>query len=79
MPKLKEKEVDVKNKMFRAIVRKNLELRGMEHLSDLALKMGVSRNTIYKKVKNPSTLTLEETRFIFKELKFSEEEKQAVI
>jgi hypothetical protein len=67
-----------KKTALQAIVAKNLIECGFDK-SDLALKLFMSKASIYNKLNNPDSFTLKELRLLFKVLKFTQDEILRVI
>lgn len=79
MPKLKERPEQKQNKMFTALLKKNMELSGITEYQELAGRIGINKTTMCYKLKEPDKFTRRELRKIFCILKFSDEEKSAVM
>ena len=73
MPKLKESEFQIKDRLYKAEIARQMEFLGIDRIT-LAKRIGVSRPTIYTKLNNPSKQTLAEMRKICSVLKISSEE-----
>lgn len=72
--KLQERRDEYRNKSFNGIIAKNIEMSGVSK-SQLALKMNMSRSTLYAKLKNPNKLTLGELRSICDILRIAQTDK----
>lgn len=78
MPKLKETENQLKDNLTRAYIAKNQALYNLTD-EQVALKIGRTKRSYQGKKKNPDTFTRKELRILCKILKFTDEEKAAII
>lgn len=78
MPKLKESELEQKNRITRAYIAKNMELYGLSD-EEVAVKLHIVKRTFQNKKKRPGTFTLEELRKLCTLLKFNEQEKAMLL
>lgn len=67
-----------KKTAFKAIVAKNLIECGLTK-SDLALKLFMSKASIYNKLNDPDSFTFKELKLLFQVLKFTQDEILRVI
>lgn len=79
MPKLKESEQEKRDKMFKALLAKNMTLCGYIYIKDLAPKMYMHINTLSYKLNDPDKFTRKELSRLFSLLKFTAEEKGQVV
>ncbi len=79
MPKLKDSQEEKQDKLFKALIAKNMALCGYGHNNELAPKMYMHERTFNYKLVNPDKFTRKELRRLFYLLKFTEEEKGQVI
>lgn len=79
MPKLKETEDQKKDRMLAAIIAKNMTLYGYTDKKELALLLRMNRSSFYRKLRGDSDFTKTELRRLFRVLKFTPEEKEAVL
>ena len=79
MPKVKEPITEKQDKLFKGLVAKNMVMCGYSHNNELAPKMHMHQKTFNYKLDDPDRFTRKELRRLFTILKFSEEEKGAVI
>lgn len=56
MPRLKESQAQKMRRIFRSVIRYGLEMRG-EKVKDLAAAAPIKLNTIYKRLRDPTTCT----------------------
>jgi len=78
MPKLKESEVEQKNRITRAYIVKNMELYSLSD-EEVALKLHIVKRTFQNKKKRPGTFTLDELRRLCYVLKFDDQEKAMLL
>lgn len=78
MPKLKESEVEQKNRITRAYIVKNMELYSLSD-EEVALKLHIVKRTFQNKKKRPGTFTLDELRRLCNVLKFDDQEKAMIL
>lgn len=62
MPRLKQTDTEKKNIAIRQLIKLYQIERGNKNGSELAELMKCSKTTLYKRLKNPGTLTVEELR-----------------
>ena len=79
IPKLKESEEQKRDKLFKALLAKNMTLCGYNHHKDLAPGMHMHVNTLNYKISDPDKFTRKELRRLFTLLKFTDEEKGQVM
>lgn len=79
MPKLKDSPEVAQDKLFKALTAKNMMLCGYNHNNELAIKMRMHEHTLNYKLKDPDKFTRKELRRLFALLKFTEEEKGAIM
>lgn len=79
MPKLKERPEEAQDRMFRALVAKNMELCGIHEQKELATRIGIGETAMVYKMQEPDKFRRKELRRIFQVLKFTEEEKGQVV
>ncbi len=79
MPKLKDSPEVAQDKLFKALVAKNMTLCGYNHNNELAPRMYMHERTFNYKLVNPDKFTRKELRRLFSLLKFTEQEKGMVI
>ena len=79
MPKIKEREEDLKNKRLLSIVTQKMILCGIKNKGDLTKIIGGSMPTAYKRINYPETLTLKEIRKMDKKFHFTAEELREMI
>lgn len=79
MPKLKETEEQRRDKLFKALIAKNMALCGYSCNKDLAPRMYMHERTFNYKLKDPDKFTREELCRLFTLLKFTAEEKGMVV
>lgn len=63
MPKLKETSSQKMGRIFRAVIRYNLELR-CEKVEDLAKRLPCKRATVYNRLRDPTTCTNREMLYL---------------
>lgn len=78
MPKLKPTEEQEKGCVLRAYIAKNMELQRMDDAA-VAVKLHVSRRTFQNKKRFPGTFRADELWNLCRVLKFTEEEKAAIL
>lgn len=71
---LQERRNENRNKMFNGIIAKNIETSGISK-SQLAVRMNMSRSSLYLKLKDPNKFTLGELRSICDILKIAQNDK----
>lgn len=79
MPKLKDSPEVAQDKLFKALVAKNMTLCGFKNNRELAARALIGEKAFYLKIKDPDKFTRKELRRLFTILKFTEEEKGSVI
>lgn len=79
MPKLKDSPEATQDKLFKALVAKNMTLCGISNNRELASKAHIGEKAFYLKIKDPDKFTRKELRRLFSLLKFTEEEKGQII
>ncbi len=79
MPKLRDTQEERQDKLFKALVAKNMMLCGCKNNRELAARLHIGEKAFYLKIKNPDRFTRKELRRLFSLLKFTEEEKGQVI
>lgn len=79
MPKLKERPEEKQDRLFKALVAKNMTLCGYEYNTELAIKLRMGRKTLGQKLASPDRFTRKELRRLFDLLEFSEDEKGAIM
>ena len=67
MPKLKESENAKKNRYLKAEIEKGMSLFGKSK-KDIAQLLCLAPSTVYYRLKNPGTFTLDELRILVKTL-----------
>lgn len=70
--------VKKKKRLVRAYISKNMELQGVDE-ENVALKIRVTKRTFQNKRKRPETFTLDELWDLCEALKFTDDEKAAVL
>lgn len=79
MPRLKESESAAKDRLLRALIAKNMAMKGIEYKKDLAKYLNMSDRTVREKIRHPDQFTRLELRMLFSILNFTAEEKEAVM
>lgn len=79
MPKLKDSPEEKQDKLFKALVAKNMALYGCKNNRELAARLHIGEKAFYLKIKDPDRFTRKELRRLFTLLKFTEEEKGMVV
>lgn len=80
MPKLKEAQKDIKNRILISKIAERSILYSFDpSKKQLSRLMGVSRATVYNKLNNPENITIGELRNLDKKFKFSAEELREII
>lgn len=70
---LKQKQIELKS-----LIAKNLVICGYSK-KELAIKLCMSTSSLYSKINDPNKFTLKELRGLFEVLRFTQEDKLAVI
>ncbi len=78
MPKTRICKREEKKRLVRAYISKNMELQGVDE-ENVALKIRVTKRTFQNKRKRPETFTLDELWDLCEALKFTDDEKAAVL
>ena len=78
MPKLKETDREKRDKLFRGLCLKNMEIHGVKK-PDLAEWLNITPRAFRYKFNEPDRFTRKELSAIFCILRFSAEEKSLVI
>lgn len=79
MPKLKERPESKQDKLFQALLSKNMKICGYDRIEDVAERLQIHKVTLGYKVRDPDKFTRRELRRLFSILKFSQEEKSQVM
>jgi hypothetical protein len=79
VPRLRDSDELKQDKLFKALVAKNMTLSGYSFNNELAPKMHMHERTFNYKIQEPDRFTRKELRLLFRILKFSNEEKSQVI
>ena len=67
MPRLKATERDLEDRRTKSIIRKYQELEGLSD-PELAKRLGIGGSTLYRRMSDPSYMTLRELRILCKKL-----------
>lgn len=67
MPRLKPSETDIENRRTKSIIRKYQEREGLSD-PELAKRLGIGGSTLYRRMRDPSFMTLREIRILSKGL-----------
>ena len=67
MPRLKATERDLEDRRTKSIIRKYQELEGLSD-PELAKRLGIGGSTLYRRMRDPSYMTLRELRILCKAL-----------
>lgn len=78
MPKLKESDVQQKDRLTRACIAKNMALYDLDDEA-VAVKLRCARRTFQNKQRRPETFTLGELRRLASALHLTDEEKAQLI
>lgn len=78
MPKLKESEEELKNRITRAYIAKNMALYNLSD-EQIAIKLMCTKRTFQNKKKRPETFTLGELRKLCIVIKLTDEEKTLIL
>ncbi|WP_206460393.1 helix-turn-helix domain-containing protein [Anaerovorax sp. IOR16] len=79
MPKLKEHPEIMQDKQLRGKVAEKMSVLGYDNKADVAERLGINPRTFYYKLADPDKFSRRELRRLFQILKFSDEEKSAVV
>jgi hypothetical protein len=79
MPKLKISEHEAKDRTFKATVKKAMVMQGIENLTELSLKLGMVKNTLYVKFRSPEKFSILEVRKLAEVLKLSKEDIAEIV
>ncbi|WP_206460210.1 hypothetical protein [Anaerovorax sp. IOR16] len=79
MPKLKERPEVTQDKQLQGKIAEKMVINGIDTQNELAERLGIHRTTLICKLADPDKFSRRELRRLFTILKFSDEEKGAVM
>jgi len=78
VPKLKPNDQELKNRIIRGHIAKNMELQATNDEA-VAIRLHITRQTFQNKKRHPETFKLGELQRMCSILKFSDEEKTEIL
>ena len=79
MPKLKMTPTEKKLEYLSRLIESKIKLYGIKNVAALATRVGVSKATMYDRLKHPDKMALIELLRISEILRFTDEEKGLII
>lgn len=75
MPRLKQSPADARHTRFRAAVRHQMVMYGIDTLMELEHRCGMAHTTMARRMKDPDTFSNGELRKIYNVLHFTDEQR----
>ena len=79
MPRLRQSEKQQREEKFRRLVRKNMAMSGYQYMYSVADVLGINRDTLARKMKNPDEFSVAELRRLMQALNFPEDERMVLL